>query len=200
MRTLEDRVVALEATQRRYRCLVAAMALTVLATMLLAAGPKPVPDVIRAKRFEVMGQQGKPVVAVWGTERGGWVYLYNDQGRELVTLGGGTVAVLNAERRKLVRLTAAERGGVLEVADVEGRQRVALRAIRGAGAVAVRNAAGKIVGTVRGDGLGQDGSGAVVVRNQAGQIICSLRSDENGSGEIAAWSRDGKTRTLGPGS
>jgi hypothetical protein len=53
-----------------------------------------------------------------------------------------------------------------------------------------------------GEGLlelgGTDSGGAIYIYNKMGEGIVTLKADENGNGEVGAWNRNGKGRTLVP--
>ena len=98
------------------------------------AAPEGVPDVIRAKTFEVVNEVGSSVVALRSWEHGGRIETRNHQGKGLFTVaandaGGGSLTTFNAEGKKLVTLGVVKAEGVMDgtgmvgVYDPTGRTR-----------------------------------------------------------------------------
>ena len=88
--TTEQRVERLERTNRRYRW---GIAIVIFAAMIAGAAGAgdDVPDVIRARKFEVVTQWGTPVVVMesWklgGRSGNGGVETFSAKGTPLVTL------------------------------------------------------------------------------------------------------------------
>ena len=56
--TIEERVERLEGENRRLRRMLAAVCVTGVSVVLLGVAPEPVPEVVRAARFEVINDRG----------------------------------------------------------------------------------------------------------------------------------------------
>ena len=90
--TTSDRITVLETQLRTMRRMVFGLCAVIAAGFLVAAtGMQSVPDVIRAKRFEVVNDAGKEVVVMNSVlHQGvhyGFVTTLNSKGQTLVELG-----------------------------------------------------------------------------------------------------------------
>ena len=115
MSTLEQRIRRLE-VQNRF--LLAGLLLPILGALLLAAtGKDEVPDVVKARAFQVVGNdRGAVLVHIGSTTTGeGMVTTLNRNGQDVVTLGanphGGVVTTWNGKGQKLVMLDVTTDGG-----------------------------------------------------------------------------------------
>ena len=93
MQTTEDRIESLENQIRRQRRLnICLGALVVVGGLMAATGVRSVPDVIRAKKFQVVNEEGKVLVSlenvVGGGVDNGWI--------ETQTSNGGILARISA--------------------------------------------------------------------------------------------------------
>ena len=116
------------------------------------------------------------LVSLGGTENG-VIYVYNKDGKKSAELGtslsgAGTVSVLGKDGEKLVTLGTTTEGD---------------------GTVTTHTKDGELVR------LGaNDAGGFIIVTNKTGEAIVTLMADEYGNGEVGAWNRKGKGRTLTP--
>ena len=86
--TMGVRLKTLERHVRRYRRLTLALGLVlVMGVGLAARGTASVTDVLQAKRFEVMNEAGKVVVAAYATAVGGRLEVVSDSGRQVFSAG-----------------------------------------------------------------------------------------------------------------
>ena len=109
--TIEERIERVEKQNRRLKG--AMTALCVVAVGAIVAGqatPEGVPDVIRAKRFEVVNEQGRAGVVLANSEHGGRVEVQNHCGKTVSTMSateaGGLVSACDAEGKRSIRLGA----------------------------------------------------------------------------------------------
>ena len=77
MGTLEQRLNRLERQNKSMRCVLGAFGLLLAASLLWGAS-KPIPEIIQARRFEVINDQGKPAVALYHWNGGGGVMAVRD--------------------------------------------------------------------------------------------------------------------------
>lgn len=127
--TIEERIERLERQNRHLRLGLAGIVLGAAAIFGGAAARQAVPEVIKAKAFQVVADDGTPLV-VLGALRGiGAVATFNGRGQELVrlgvsTVGAGTVTTRNAKGQELVKLGVFTEGtGFVAVLDPSGRKR-----------------------------------------------------------------------------
>ena len=161
MKTIEDRIGALERSNRQHRYVSIALALVVLAAVSIAGGPrqdetdpdKKAPmreflkelkqhrawtegllahgtiDVIRAKKFEVVNDDGQSLVKLTTAENGeGMVVIQSPKGQVLVELNatehGGAVGVQNKTGQRGCTMVVDEHGkGQISVRDRNGKFR-----------------------------------------------------------------------------
>jgi hypothetical protein len=94
-----------------------------------------------------------------------------------------------------VSIAATEDGGLLAIRNAAGKQAGEFHATEDGGNIAIRSADGKPVGMF---GPGENG-GFLGIYNKTVERACTMRVDEYGNGEVGAWDRKGKRRTLTPG-
>jgi hypothetical protein len=215
---LERRIAAVEEQlhetrrlARRFQTLSAALGLGLIGVATIAGAVEPqVPEVVQARRFEVIDEQGRVVVAagagvlggqidvwsqdqlnvarIWVNEYGGDLALWNNAGRNVVgayaTTGGGELALWDNEGALAVRGQVADHGGRIELLD-PGRKQVVVTA--GAqehgGGVSIVGQEGAELWSARATAQG----GHTALADAAGQIVVSS----------GAADRGGETRILG---
>lgn len=135
----QERLSRLERQVRRYRNLTALLLLAVVALLASGAGD-PVPEVLRARRFEMVAEDGRPLAALRPTSTGGAIGIFN--------LKGEPAGLLTAD---------ATGGGLLNIISAQGRNGVLMlgtNADQTGGAVTVYNSAEQEVVTLRPDPAG----------------------------------------------
>jgi hypothetical protein len=86
--SLDGRLQTLERRVRCYQRLMLALGLVLVMGVSLAARDAPsVTDVLRAKRFEVVDEAGKVVVAAYATTVGGRLEVVSNLGRQVFSAG-----------------------------------------------------------------------------------------------------------------
>ena len=131
--TIEERFERLERTNRRYRWgIVITITLVaiaeIVATVILIG--YYVPDVIRAKSFEVVNEEGTTLVKLGATkDDDGMVETFSAKGTRLVGLtvtkdDNGMVTTSSAKGTTLVKLGASEGNGVVATFGADGGMRV----------------------------------------------------------------------------
>ena len=196
--TIEERLDHLEKANRRWRTFAVSLSLVLAMGLFMAQGPgQIIPDVIRAKKIEVIGKNGSPVVSLSSWDRGGRIHAMTNSGKMLFESTAGEISVYNSNGQKLVKLSATKEGeGLLATYNHKGEGVVAIGATKeGEGALATYNGDGQKLVTI----TAADNGGAISVWNTTGEAICTARVDQDGNGEVGAWNRDGKGRTLTPG-
>ena len=181
MLTIEQRLDQLERRNRRLTATLALMVVAICAVVTMAATGKKNGDfdVVTAKRILVKHDNGENAVTISSFFGYGMVKTYGPNGKELVVLGSttddhGMVKTYGSNGKELVRLTASTDGkGMVETYGSNGKELVTLGST--------------------------DNGGAIEVYNKTGEGIVSMRADEYGNGEVGAWNRKGKGRTLHPG-
>jgi len=139
----EDRIYILETQVRslkRIVCLVCC--LLVAGVAISATQSQGVPNVIQAKSFEVVNDDGTAIVQLSRTTAGlGTIRTMNNQGQELVRLGvtvsgKGFIKTLDGNGEVLVQLGVTTDGeGIIKTMNGNGRALVLLGGLRGQGGV-----------------------------------------------------------------
>ena len=154
-----------------------------------------IPDVVKARKFEVVNKDGKPVAAMVATENGGLVAVRNKAGKGravsmLVGADGGSVYVRNKDGKPVIALVASKYGGMVAVNNKAGKNVAGMTADEDGGTVAVCNKAGKPVAFM---GTGEDGNGgSVLVVNKDGKPAAGMNVDKDGGGLVGVFSTAGK--------
>jgi hypothetical protein len=132
--TIEQRLERLERENRWLKAGGTAVVLVLLAVGVMgAAWGKKIPDVVKARAFHVVGNDGTVLArleyATGKTDGGsGYVTTYNAKGQALVmlaatTVGEGAVTTLNGKGQSLVTITASTNGvGMVTAYDPSGRR------------------------------------------------------------------------------
>ena len=187
-----------------------------------ATSLQSVPDVIQAKKFQVVNDKGK-VVSAWHydfaggmfelmdatgnkifltleclNDIGGLLRTQNGKGQALVALGvttdgNGVVATENGKGQTLVELTATTDGeGLVQTENGKGQALVTLSATEG-GRGMVTTQNGKGQTLVKLTAT-TDGEGMVQTENGKGQQLVQLGATEGGAGAVVT--QNGKGQTL----
>lgn len=203
MTALESRVARLERQLRLHRAL-SAVALLGLAALLALGAARGVPEVIRAHRFEVIDDHGRPLVTLKTTGFGGMVQTVGNDGISGVSMGagstGGYVGVRDDKPSYFprVELGTDETGGTLAVRNWNG---FAVEIDRDGLAVAHTTEEGNLTRVDARVVLGVSGRGGHIrVLNGVGEEAATIRADETGTGVITAFGPGGKARIIRPGS
>lgn len=141
--TLEDRVETLERSNRRWRLAAfVAIAAAGFAMALGLAQPAQVPELIQAKRIEIVSDSGVPVLTLTQNGAGGIFATQSHAGEILVTVtatatGEGVIALADRTGRRLVELAGkpGEGVGVVNTFSAEGQVAASMLASKGAGVV-----------------------------------------------------------------
>ena len=145
-----NRIESLEAQVRTLRrMLFGVFGLVVLGGLLAATTLQTVPDVIRAKKFEVVNEDEQPIVLLAANQAGGLVEIRNGNGKGLVRLTshpeGGTISIHDSRARTLILMGGNERGsGALQTRTNKGGTLVSVGTNpAGAGVVFTENGNGE---------------------------------------------------------
>jgi hypothetical protein len=174
------------------------------ATAPSVSGPNSVLDVVKAKEFQVVTDDGRVLVELASLLGRGMVTTLNGKGQRLVTLsvtdsGEGMVVTRNAKGQGLVRLTAVEGGaGAVTTLNAKGQSLVVLGAtVDGKGTVRTLNGKGQELVVL---GATDGGDGTIAIRNGKGQDVVRLGATGSaGAGAVATLNGKGQELVrLGP--
>ena len=100
--------------------------LLVAGVIVSATSLQTVPDVIQAKKFEVVNDEGKVVASFYANMGGGMLSFSNKDGKVVAGLGsdevngGGVLGINNKDGKPVAALGASEIGGMLITLDNKG--------------------------------------------------------------------------------
>ena len=168
----DTRIESLETQVRTLKRVVyGACGLLLVGGLLAATSLQSVPDVIQAKKFEVVNDEGKVVVVIDSGAYGGSWRIDNNEGKPVAQIfsraEGVVVAVSSKEGKPVVGINASASGGVLGVFDKDRKIVVGLYADTGGGLLAISNKDGERVALIR---AGADGDGVVSTFDNKGQV------------------------------
>lgn len=163
--------------QRLKRVLRVSLLIMMSCFLLGATSLATVPNVIQAKKFEVINEEGKSVVELTSYQGGGVIFnrdknenptflLANERTKTGVSYG--SLAVINERGKPIITLGSTVNGqGMVTTNGVNGNPLVKLGAGDGGGMISTNSDTGKTLVhlTITGDG-----SGAVVTKDKTGKI------------------------------
>lgn len=149
------------------------------------------PDVIRARRFEVVDQNDKIVLLAGIGQNGGQLDLWGNGGTNVVRIGsnadGGDIAVWNAAQQSVAAMYASAQGGRVEATMADASGSAILRA-EGAGPAMVisdRDDRPRVVATAT------TASSGLSIRNAQGSELVALGASEGNGGIVRLAQGDG---------
>ena len=130
METIETRLQRLERQNRIYRNLFILAGLALVAAVSYGA-TKPVPEVIRARKFEAVNEGGTVVIKLTQRRNNGEIKILNEDRKSGVRLGiandgSGRIGLFSKEGKELVRLGSTSNGGGIEIGNKTGERVVQL--------------------------------------------------------------------------
>ncbi len=199
MQRLEGQLAHLHTTQTRARtykfvATLSTLGLVAVATVAAtqaATQSARTPDVIRARRFEVVDQNDKVVLLAGIGSSGGQLDIWGNSGTNVVRLGsnndGGDLAVWDSAGHGIAGVYATAQGGRVEVVMPDASGSAVLRAEGGGPALAIADGEGRprIAATLAGTAAG------LSVRSAAGQELVALGAVEGDGGIMRVSQVDG---------
>ena len=121
----EERINVLETQVRTLKRIVYGFGCLLVAGVVVGATTlQTVPDVIQAKRFEVVNGEEKVVAAIYADANGGGLIIYNKDEIPVAAIGatadGGALGINNKDGKPVAALGASEIGGMLITLDNKG--------------------------------------------------------------------------------
>lgn len=147
MKTIEQRLSDLECSSRRWRLAATCLGAVLLAVTGVAASlPTFIPEVLHARRLEIVNDQGERVAVVGQTNGQGTISLYDRQGKlqmlSSATGSGGLISLWNGDQQ-LLRAGNNGVGGTIDLIATSGQEAVRVGAASsGTGYVGVADGSG----------------------------------------------------------
>lgn len=197
----QDRMDQLATQVRRLRWMNYGMAVVIAAGVMLAAGAlQQASPLVKAKRIEIVADDGKTVLTLGSDFAGGLVELFNASGGKVAVLessspfaGRGMLATYNGRGQALVTLAATRDGeGVLSTYN-NGKELLRLGALLGSGVLTAFNDRGNKHVELAAGIFG----GSVHCYNDKGRALVTLEASIDDNGRLATYNGKGKkTSTL----
>jgi hypothetical protein len=198
MNTIEMRLQKLEATNRRYKIILVLM-LASFATIFMAfRNPKTVPDVIQAKRFEVVDDYGNVLVNLTQDDGKGLIKTYNKEGKKLVNITyttnqEGYIGLEDGNGQETMRLSSSNEGGggYIGVFNPSGKRTLTLCNDNSGGNVYVSNSDGNSRATIQ---CNSSAGGFMALYNSSGYTAVKLTQTSSGNGDLYVNNYNGDER------
>ncbi len=189
---LESCANASASAARRWRRVAIATGATALAFATLAATQSArTPDVIRARRFEVVDKDDKIVLLAGIGQNGGQLDLWANGGSNVVRIGanndGGDLSLWNTKQQGVAAIYATPQGARIEATMADASGSAMLRA-EGAGpsiVIADGQDRPRVVATAAA------GSAGISVRNENGQELAAMGAADGSGGIMRVAQPDG---------
>jgi hypothetical protein len=209
MPTIEPRLAAVERQLRFHRAVIAGL-LVALVALVGYGATKGVPDVIRAKRIEILNEKGKAVVTL-GSINGlgsGIIEAYTMDGQRAVAITGvlltGNVCTFYVDPDKPLAFHACLSGNRITLTSRPAsdpghdfRDLVSIDGGDNGGTLRAYNNDGGLGVGLSGQSP-RGGGGTLAVFNKSAEPVALVQADEYGIGLVGAYDRQGQGRTLTP--
>ncbi len=198
MNTIEIRLQKLETSNRRYKSIILLM-LAAFATVFMAfRNNKTAPDVIQAKRFEVVDDFGNVLVNLSQDEGKGIIKTYNKDGKKLVNITyttnqEGYLALEDGKGQETMRLSSSNDGGggYIGVFNPSGKRTLTLCNDNSGGNIYVSNSNGDTRATVQ---CNSSAGGFLGLYNSSGYTAVKLTQTSSGNGDLYINNYNGDER------
>lgn len=189
----------------------------VSAIVLAAAQSTRTPDVVRARRFEVVDQGDKVVLLAGIGQHGGQLDVWGNSGKNALRLGanpnGGDIAVWNGAEQGIAGMYATADGGRVEataadgsgavlrteggtpallITDAQGNPRIAATTTPASSGISIRSAEGKEIAAL---GATPINGGLIRIAQEDGSVAVQAVALPHG-GSIGVAARDGSRAAL----
>ena len=198
MNTIEIRLQKLETSNRRYKSIILLM-LAAFATVFMAfRNNKTAPDLIQAKRFEVVDDFGNVLVNLSQDEGKGIIKTYNKDGKKLVNITyttnqEGYLALEDGKGQETMRLSSSNDGGggYIGVFNPSGKRTLTLCNDNSGGNIYVSNSNGDTRATVQ---CNSSAGGFLGLYNSSGYTAVKLTQTSSGNGDLYINNYNGDER------
>ncbi|MGH2553209.1 MAG: hypothetical protein ACRDEB_05795 [Chitinophagaceae bacterium] len=198
MKTIEIRLQKLEATNRRYKMGLLLMIASFATIFMAFRNPKSVPDVIQAKKFEVVDSYGNVLVNISQDDDNGIIKTYNKAGRKLVnitytTKQEGYLGLEDGNGQELMRLSSSTDGGggFFGIYNPSGKRTITLSNDISGGNIYVSNSEGNTRGTLQ---CNDNAGGYLALYNSSGYTALKLTQTSSGNGDLYVNNYNGDER------
>jgi len=192
----EERINGLETQVRTLKRIVYGFGCVLLAGIVVGATSlQTVPDVIQAKKFEVVNDEGKVVASFYANMGGGMLSVSNKDGEVVVGLGsdevngGGVLGINNKDGKIVAGIHADENGGVARVLNNTFTEVVVISANANGGMVVTSNDKGGTLVTL---GANKSEGGLITSYSGKGVALAAFGASPDGNGVAVTYDKAGK--------
>lgn len=198
MNTIEMRLQKLEATNRRYKTIFVMMIASFAIIFMAFRSPKTVPDVIQAKKFEVVDAYGNVLVNLTQDDGKGIIKTYNAEGKKLVNITyttnqEGFLALEDGKGQETMRLSSSNDGGggYIGIYNPSGKRTLTLSNDNSGGNIYVSNSEGNTRAVVQ---CNSSAGGFMGLYNSSGYTAVKLTQTSSGNGDLYINNYNGDER------
>ncbi|MBL0273780.1 MAG: hypothetical protein IPQ06_12075 [Chitinophagaceae bacterium] len=198
MNTIEIRLQKLEASNRRYKRIVLLMMASFATFFMAFRGPKTAPDVLQAKRFEVVDDNGHVLVRLNQSEGNGTIKTYRTDGKKLLNLtystkNEGYIGVEDGKDQEMMRFTSSNDGGggYIGIFNPYGKRTMTLCNDLSGGNVYLGNSNGDTRAALQ---CNSSAGGFLGLYNSSGYTAVKLTQTSSGNGDLYVNNNSGDER------
>ena len=172
----------------------------VLGGLLAATNLNTVPDVIQAKKFEVVNDEVKVVASFYANMGGGMLSFSNKDGEVVAGLGsdevngGGVLGINNKDGKRVAGIHADENGGVARVFNNKFTEVAGISADANGGLLRIQNKDSKYVAGI----YTETNGGLLSISNKDGHPAAAITADADGNGVVRTIDSKGKITSQSP--
>jgi hypothetical protein len=198
MQNLDSRLQKLEATNRRYQTILLFTVASFAIIFMAFKKPQSVPDVLQAKKFEVVDDYGNILAIISQDDGKGVIKTYNKEGKKLVnvtytTNNEGYLGIENGKGTETIRFSSSNEGGggYIGIYNPSGKRTLTLYNDNGGGNVSVSNSNGDTRASLECNTIG---GGFLGIYNASGNSAIKLTQTTSGNGDLYINSNSGEER------
>jgi hypothetical protein len=198
MDIIEIRLQKLEATNRRYRNTIILLIASFATIFMAFKSPKTVPEVIQAKRFEVVDYNGKVLAMISQDDGKGIIKTYNKEGKKLVNITytsnqEGYIGLENGIGQETMRLSSSNDGGggYIGVFNPSGKRTLTICNDESGGNIYVGNSNGDTRAVMQ---CNSSEGGFLGLYNSLGYTAVKLTQTSSGNGDLYINNKNGDER------
>jgi hypothetical protein len=198
MNNFELRLQKLEATNRRYKTILLIMMASFATIFMAFKNPKTVPDVIQARRFEVVDYSGNVLVSLNQDDGKGLIKTYNTAGKKLVNItyttnNEGYLGLEDGNGQETMRLSSSNEGGggYFSIFNPSGKRTMTLCNDNSGGNLYIGNSNGDTRATVQ---CNSSAGGFMGLYNSSGYTAVKLTQTSSGNGDVYVNNYNGDER------
>ncbi len=198
MNTIEMRIQKLETTNRRYRNTIILLVASFATIFMAFKSPKTIPDVLQAKRFEVVDNNGKVLAIISQDDGKGIIKTYNKEGKKLVNITytsnqEGYIGLEDGIGQETMRLSSSNDGGggYIGIFNPTGKRTLTICNDDSGGNIYVGNSNGDTRAVMQ---CNSSAGGFLGLYNSSGYTAVKLTQTSSGNGDLYVNNKEGDER------